>query len=285
MSMIRISTSSWSLHRSLGSPPIFGPGEQPPESPPQGRDLDLLALPDKLSRMGINTLEIVHFHMPTVDPGYQKELAAAAANAGVELFSILIDAGDITHEDPDVREQHMQWIRDWIDVAAGCGAGHARVVGGDTPVDRGEETLIDHPVVKRSAESLLALASYAQDKGVEIFTENFRATTRYAAPTLAILERCEGRVGLCADFGNVRGPDPLAELLALFPHATSVHAKAESIDDVPDVAGYELRLEALEQSGFDGPISLIFDGPVSMPADEWHHIEELHKMTRRSVRA
>ena len=63
--MTRISTSSWSLHRVLGSPPLFGPGDAGPQQTSNGV-ISLLALPSALAQANINTLEIVHFHFPTM---------------------------------------------------------------------------------------------------------------------------------------------------------------------------------------------------------------------------
>ena len=48
---------------------------------------------------GIGTLEICHFHFPDTDATTLRELRAALDVAGVELFSILIDMGDISNAD------------------------------------------------------------------------------------------------------------------------------------------------------------------------------------------
>ena len=153
--MSRISTSSWSLHRALGSPPLYGPGDPGPRQPSNGV-ISLLALPSALAQANIDTLEIVHFHFPTMDSAYVDELKAAVEEAGVELFSVLIDAGDITHPDGTVRAGEMAWIRSWLDVAARSGASHARVVGGCQPVVRNGAQLLDHPVLRRSAEGCVS---------------------------------------------------------------------------------------------------------------------------------
>ena len=127
--MSRISTSSWSLHRALGSPPLYGPGDPGPRPSSNGA-MGLLDLPSALARADIPTLEIVHFHFPTMDASYVDDLKGAIDEARIELFSILIDAGDVTHPDGRMRAKEMAWIRSWLDVSARCGATHARVVGG-----------------------------------------------------------------------------------------------------------------------------------------------------------
>lgn len=277
--MPRLSTSSWSLHRALGRPPLTGPQDPPPTGPMPGAEVDLLDLPARLAQMGVPTLEIVHFHLPSLDASYLSELRAALAAAQVELFSVLIDAGDITHPDPAQRQREMAWIRGWIDVAADLGASHARVVAGYTPVQPQTGDLRAHPVLRLSAENLRSLAAYARERGVQVITENFRETAARAAQVLALLDLCEGEVGLCADFGNFKGPDRYDELAAIFPRADSAHVKAlYDGDGRPVRAEFQRTLGMLLDAGFDGPMSLIFDGPLHRDEDEWDNLAVLRGM-------
>ncbi|MBI1297677.1 TIM barrel protein [bacterium] len=269
--MPRISTSSWSLHRALGRPPLYGPGESPRGASAQA-EVSLLDVPARLKQIGIGTLEIVHFHLPTINDGYLTELRAAIEDAGIELFSVLIDAGDITHPNAGQRAADLRWICEWIDVAAKLGASHARVVAGYTPVARDGRNLKFHPVIQLSATYLRQLADYAAAQGVRVITENFRETGNRANQLLAILELCEGKVGLCADFGNFQGPNKHLELAALFPHADSAHVKAEYIDGQVDCAELARTLSLLSAAGFDGPMSLIFDTPLAEGETEWDNL-------------
>lgn len=274
--MPRISTSSWSLHRALGKPERRPPDGPPADGPAAGAALSLLELPGRLAQAGIRTLEICHFHFPGTDPGYLAELNSAAKDAGVELFSVLIDAGDITQEDPALRERDLAWIRGWLDVAGAIGASHSRVIAGYAPVERNGHDLRDDPLIRRSAENLRGLAAYAAERGVQVITENFHATAGRADQLLAILELCEGKIGTCADFGNFKGPDKYDELAAIAPRSVSAHAKA-----LYDGAGHPDRdelsrcLDVMANGGFDGPISLIFDTPFYRGEDEWDNLAEL----------
>ena len=102
--MTRIMTSSWSLHRTLGQSMYQWPdleGDPVLEGDGQG-ELSLLELPAQLTRRGISMLEICHFHFPRVDDGYINELRQTLDDEGIELYSVLIDAGDIKFlEDSD----------------------------------------------------------------------------------------------------------------------------------------------------------------------------------------
>src|SRR5262249_49446349 len=147
--------------------------------------------------------------------------------------------------------------------ASACEAAHARVIAGDAEADA------DGEAVRLSAQNLRELARFGRDNGVHVITENFRPLTRRAEPLLAILDRCEGEVGLCADFGNFGGPTKYDDLAAILPRADSVHAKAH----YPAAGRMEREdfLQCMELSRktiFDGPYSLIFDGP----GDEWQSL-------------
>ena len=283
--MPRISTSSWSLHRSLGKPAIPTPDSPPAAGPVPGATLSLLELPGRLAAAGIGTLEICHFHFPSTDAAYLSELKAAAKAAGVELFSVLIDAGDITHGDPAQLEKELAWIRGWLDVAAAIGASHSRVIAGYAPierngsVERNGDALRAHPLIQQSAANLRALAAYGAVRGVQVITENFRSTAERADQLLAILELCDGTVGTCADFGNFKGPEKYDELAAIAPQSDSAHAKAiYDGEGHPDQAEMARCLGVMAAAGFDGPISLIFDTPFHRGENEWDNLAGLREI-------
>lgn len=277
--MPRISTSSWSLHRSLGKPAIPTPDSPPAAGPVPGAQLSLLELPGRLAAAGIGTLEICHFHFPSTDAGYLTELKAAAQDAGVEIFSVLIDAGDITASDPDALAQELAWIRGWLDVAAAIGASHSRVIAGYAPIERNGSDLRTHPLIRQSAANLGSLADYGAGQGVRVITENFRSTAERADQLLAILGLCDGKVGACADFGNFKGAGKYDELAAIAPKSTSAHAKAlYDGEGHPDRAEMERCLNLMAGAGFDGPISLIFDTPFHRGEDEWDNLAVLREI-------
>ena len=272
--MPRLSVSTWSLHRALG--PMYHPSESDPNQLLPHDDtpgeISLLDVPARIGAMGIKTLEICHFHFPHLDDAYFAELRSALDRAGVNLFSILIDAGDITHPDAARREADLAWIRAWLEIAGKCGAGHARVIAGDTAIVVNGGDLRDHDPIRLSAQNLRALAKHGRDYDVQVITENFRALTTQPAPLLAILDLCQGDVGLCADFGNYKGAGKYEDLAAILPQADSVHAKARYTQPGKiDNGDFRRCLDLSQAAGFDGPYSLIFDDEGS----EWDNLLDL----------
>ena len=251
----RFAVSTWSLHRTLGRPPITGPDNLAPwQTTPDA--LALLDLPAKLARFGIHKLEICHFHLPSRDATYLAQLRGALDSAGVILWQLLIDGGDLTH--PQYAERDLAWVQSWIDVAATLGATRARVSGGKAaPTAQSLAT---------SRAALTRLAQYAAARNVRLMTENWQNLLSTPEAVLTVIDGLD-EIGLLADFGNWSGPTKYADLAQILPRAESAHAKAHF--DGPgsmDRADFEQCLVLCQQSGFNGPYSLIYDGP---DGDEW----------------
>ena len=272
--MPQTSISTWSLHRGLG--PIYREaadrsGRLEPNGGFGAGEWPLLEVPAQLAERGIGCMEICHFHFPSVDAGYVAELRRALEFAGVELFSVLIDAGDITHPEAAHREADLSWIKAWIGVAARCGAKNVRVIAGDAQPDP------DGRAVRLSAAGLRQLSSYAQERGVRVMTENWHALTMQPQSLLALLDRLEGEVGLCVDFGNYQGPSKYPDLAEIMPRADSTHAKAHFPEaDRMDREDFVRCLDLSKKAGFAGPYTMIFDGP----GDEWRSLEGIQAEIR-----
>lgn len=254
----RLSTSTWSLHRALGLtyPDTPTHANMGAEATYGRGSLTLLEVPARLAAAGIHTLEICHFHLPSRDEAYIGRLRDALDAAGVELFSLLIDAGDITH--PQYGERDMAWITGWVETAGKLGATATRVIAGKTtPSD---------DALKRSVAGLLRLADVGKANGVRVMTENWFSLLATPDAVRRVLSMVD--VGLCADFGNWGGATKYEDLAQILPLAESCHAKCSFADDgQPDRDDYLRCLELAKAANFNGPYTLIFDSPSI--DDEW----------------
>jgi len=255
----RLSVSTWSLHRQLGKPGFYGPenGKHIPVETHGKGEISLLNLPARVAAFGINTLEICHFHISRLDEGYLNDLRGSLESANVELFSLLIDSGDITH--PDNASRDLAWIGDWIDVAGTLGAKRARVIAGKAaPSD---------VAMKTSLNGFKQLVERAEANDARLMTENWFSLLSTPKNVLTLLDALEDKVGLCLDFGNWRGDTKYDDLGAIAPRAESCHTKAHfSAPRELDRADYERCLNLTKDAGFSGPHTLIYDGPGD---DEW----------------
>lgn len=257
--------SSWSLHRTLGqfaaedSGAHGGPFMDAPET---AGGLDLLELPAALREHGYDTLQLVHFHLPSRDPAYLRELRSALAEAGVTLDALLIDDGDLAGPDADAAEA---WIGAWLETAITLGARRARVAAGKAEPSPG--------TVRASAARLSRLA--AGHPGIRVVTENWRTMLPDAGAVLALLEETGDAVGLLIDLGNWRGDDKYAQLARIAPLAETCHAKCRFTDAGPDREDFRASLWVLADAGYAGPLALIYDGPDD---DEWACLDVEHEI-------
>ncbi|HWE64894.1 MAG TPA: sugar phosphate isomerase/epimerase [Chloroflexota bacterium] len=255
--MSGLAISSWSLHRDLG-PAYWGldlvEGRRAAAYPYGQGSYTLLDLPAVVAALGIQQLEICHFHFPETGAAYLGALRARLDAAQVQPLSLLIDEGDITADDAMARRHDLDRIRAWIDVAAALGAAQARVIAGLAAPSP------DGAAVRRSAEGLALLADYGAARGVRVITENWLGISMDPDSLLAILRQAGAAVGLCVDFGNYTGPGKYEALAALLPHATSIHTKATfTPPGIMDRDEFVRGLDLARQARFDGPYVLIFD--------------------------
>jgi len=256
----KFAVSTWSLHRTLGVMYADKPGYNGERTArevfgkPQSA---LLEIPAKLAAMGISRVEISHFHLPSRDVSYCDELKHALAESGVEMFTLLVEDGDMTHPDDAARD--LAWMAECVTTAGHLGAKRARIIAGKqehSPATMEKSVAGFHELVKRGS-----------DCGVEIVTENWFDLLDTPEAVNELFERLDGSIGLNADFGNWEGSRKYTDLAAIFPLAQSCHAKcnfdAAGTEDWDD---YGQCLEIAQNTNFSGVYTLVYDAPDS---DEW----------------
>jgi sugar phosphate isomerase/epimerase len=272
--------STWSLHRTLGdfvagdlaatragaALPFVGGVAGRPAAPGA---LPLLELPAELRERAFDAVQLVHFHLPSRDPGYLAELGAELRRHRIELDTFLLDDGDVTHEtDADAQ---LGWMSEWISDAEILGARRVRVIAGRSRP--GADS------VRRSASGMLRLAR--EHPGVRIVFENWLEMTPDPASVLSLLERTGDEVGLLVDLANWSGPHVPEWIGEIGGRAETCHAKcrigASPEDDAVGEQAYTAALTALRGAGFTGTLALVYDGP---DPDEWGMLEREYAMLR-----
>jgi sugar phosphate isomerase/epimerase len=253
----RFALSSWSLHRTIGLSWWEGPDRAPEraESWGPGR-ISMLDLPAAIAAHGYGAMHLCHFHVERRERHWLEEFAAALHEVGVTLSMLLIDDGDIT--DPVHHRRDYEWVAGWIETAAILGARSARVIAGKQPPTPESLAL--------SAASLGRLAGEGKAQGVPIVTENWFDLTPGPDEIAYLLDHAGPDLGLLADFGNWSEPDKFPHLEKILAHALDTHAKAHFSGSGMDEEDYSKCLAACRAAGYDGPFTLIYDGPAD---DEW----------------
>jgi hypothetical protein len=263
-----LGVSSWSLHRTLGAPhfePVLGLA---PQAPAAGA-LDLLDLPAALRREGYDHLEICHFHIPDASPKYLQQLRGALESEGVSLWALLLDNGDITH--PTQGGEWIEWNKKWIDISSTLGARHARIIAGK------QEPTPEN--LERSRDALQVLADYAAPRNVRVLTENWFDLLPSSDEVLWLMGELDGAIGLKVDFNNWKAPHKYLHLPRIAHLAESSHTKCVFTAPLtPDKDDYTRCLDMLEDVGFSGQHTLIYDGE---DADEWAHLNIEREIVKR----
>ncbi len=267
-----ISLTSWSLHRNLG--PLRwtrwddNTQTQFTEAQDQPELLSLLELPAVLAEKGFSSLEVCHFHFPETNEAYLLALKGAFTDAGLRFYTLLLEYGDISSPDEVRRQSDIAWIKGWIDIAAHAGAERVRIIAGEAdPSDR--------DALARSIEALRELGQYGKERGVRVVTENFKSLSSTGDNCLAIIKGCGDVIGFTSDFGNFKGEQKFDELVQTIPHSESIHAKAQTnAAGVPDEAEFIRCLNIAKQAGYEGPLTLVYDGP----GDMWDGIERVKQL-------
>ncbi|MGV3615340.1 MAG: sugar phosphate isomerase/epimerase family protein [Fimbriimonas sp.] len=258
--MSDIAVSSWALHRTLGMTYPDSPslGRRSGEKHGAGEPLPLTHLASALERRGFRQVQLCHFHLASREPGYLRELRASIEDAGVKLLALLIDDGDLAH--PEHGDRDADWIAGWLDVAQTLGAERARIIAGRQPFNA--ETM------RAAVARIDRLADAAGP--VRLETENWHELMSTPEAVHAVLDALEGRLGLCADWGNWPRPAKYEGLRSIFPRAETCHAKLEFLTpeslDEEDAARC---LDIAKSTGFAGPYVLVNGGS----GNEWDALE------------
>lgn len=262
----RLSVSTWSVHELLGNLPITGPADPPNGTASSG--LPLLELPRAIAERGIHTLEICHFHLTSTSDSALLQLRNLLEEAGVELWSLLIDAGNLNGANA---ARDIAWIENWIRVAGQLGARNARVIAGQrAPTPENLAT---------SVAALRHLAKVADENGTRLMTENWFDTLDSPGVVHELFSQLEGALDLCLDFGNWDGhADKYADLASIARYATSCHARADfAAPHKLDEEDFRECLQLTVDAGFHGPFTLI---PAGNKGDEWEAIEAAANVAR-----
>ena len=276
--MVSAAVSTVTLMKQLGSPmyELDLEAERQTGAPVEPPSIDLLDVPAKAASRDFHSFDLSVYHLPSIERSYLADMRAAFEDAGVELFQLLIDTGDVDSADPDARAAGVTHIKRWMEIAVDLGARGVRYVPGD-----GEPT---PATICTTGEAFRELFDFAVDLGLKPATENYRNFNMKAGDLLGVLDQAERDYGVIADFGNARGPDKYETLEAIMPRATSIHAWAE-VDEKGDllIEDFQRCLTIARDNGFDGPIMLQSGYPVDVfqrTREVWTRVDEMREEVR-----
>ncbi|HNT33953.1 MAG TPA: sugar phosphate isomerase/epimerase family protein, partial [bacterium] len=197
---MKLSSSSWSFHRT------FGAGQMD-----QFSWLDFCA-----GKLRLDGVELLDFHFPNTEPSYLKDIKKYATDRGLTICCASV-SNHFTGHYQDAQND-VEKVKKWIDIAQVLGAPVVRVFAGS-----GEE-MSKQVIYDQAVECLQKVAMYAEHVGVVLGLENHGGTT--AEQVLALLRDVQSPwLKLTLDTGNFPPSETYKSIEACLPHAVIVHAK------------------------------------------------------------
>ncbi len=118
--------------------------------------------------------------------------------------------------------------------------------------------------MRRAIDSMRKIGLTAAERGIQIGIENHWGISGDPKNIMRIIKEVDSsNLGTCPDMGNFpRGIDPDAALSLLAPRAIILHAKSYRFrqDGEETSIDYKKCLSSFRESGFDGPITVEFEG-------------------------
>jgi len=240
-----------------------------PDKTPLSDDLTPTSVPKLFAeKLGVHNVELWSRHFPDTSMEYCRKIEAAAKQVGSQVVNIQLDEPgyNLSHADRAQRKQSVQFVEQWMDRAAACGATSLRANMGGS-----RNATFD---VDLTGDSFSQLAKHAEKIGVKILLENHGGFSSDPDNIVAVARHVDSPFcRTLPDFGNMPGtftPRQRAEFLRkLFPYAHLVSAKGMVFDEQYRHTSYDLAacVRQGERAGFKGVYSVELWAPGYYPAD------------------
>jgi len=252
------------------------------------RRLPLERFPAWAGSQGIFALEIDERDLPSTEAAYLARVHRACAHAGVRVAALTV-ANDFTMPDAEAHFRQVERVRQWLYTVAGpLEAPLVCVeVGMADASPAGEE---------RALEAFRGLLPDLERTGVRMALENHARQQMPPERLAALITGVRGPLfGACVDFGSLPADGRLQAWGQLAPLAQFVHARSAVFDlDGEEVQiDYKAALAELRQYGYDGVISIVYEGladPSRGVRDtqallrwHWEHPEAGRRVRRRAA--
>src|SRR4029453_4219831 len=176
---------------------------------------------------GTDGIDMTVYWLPSTSDEYLLPLRRLAYRNRVEIYSIGTRV-QLAQPTAALRDQQLEELRHWLDVAQRVGATHVRVFGGEKPAGATLDQAIGF-----AAETLKRGAEFAAARGLILGLEDDGGITDFAKETIEIVKRADSPwAGMNLDIGNFRPPAVYDQIEMSIPHAVSTHIKTTiALDD------------------------------------------------------
>ena len=213
---------------------------------------------------GTDGIDMTVYWLPETTDAYLLPLRRLAYRNRVEIYSIGTRVR-LAQPTAELREQELNELRKWLDVAGRLGATHVRVFGGAKPAGATLDQAIGF-----AAETLKRGAELAGARGLVLGVEDDGGITDFAKDTIEIVKRADSPwAGMNLDTGNFRPPAVYDQIEMSIPYAVSTHVKTEvALDDgkTRGPADWDRIFRMFAAHGFRGYMGLEYEASADPAA-------------------
>ena len=163
------------------------------------------------------------------------------------------------------RDEHIAYVKKWIDYAQTLGTSHIRVVAGESgKLDRAETFALVR-------EAMEECCDYAGSKGIFLGLENHGGIVAEADAVLDLVKAIKSRwFGINLDTGNFVTDDPYGDLARCAPYAVNVQWKTEiqKRGKEKEPADFGRLVQILRYANYQGYMTLEYEAA----ADPWQAV-------------
>jgi L-ribulose-5-phosphate 3-epimerase len=176
---------------------------------------------------GTDGIDMTVYWLPSTTDDYLLSLRRLAYRNRVEIYSIGTRVR-LAQPTAELRQQQLDELKKWLDVAQHVGATHVRLFGGDKPAGATLDQAIGF-----AAETMKRGAELAGARGLILGIEDDGGITDFAKETIEIVKRADSPwAGMNLDIGNFRPPAVYDQIEMSIPYAVSTHMKTSiALDD------------------------------------------------------
>jgi sugar phosphate isomerase/epimerase len=213
---------------------------------------------------GTDGIDMTVYWLPETTDAYLLPLRRFAYRNRVEIYSIGTRVR-LAQPTAELREQELNELGKWLDVAQRLGATHVRVFGGAKPAGATLDQAIGF-----AAETLKRGAELAGARGLVLGVEDDGGITDFAKDTIEIVKRADSPwAGMNLDTGNFRPPAVYDQIEMSIPYAVSTHVKTEvALDDgkTRGPADWDRIFRMFAAHGFRGYMGLEYEASADPAA-------------------
>lgn len=296
--LFKMSLAHWSFHKA-----IFGPSRDDYEwfnealhGPDPDQVLQGTLDPRDLARVareefGLDAVDYVNqlFFGHAKDMPYLRDMKQRAEDHDVRVVVLMLDQlGNLGDEDDALRRDAIEAHRPWMDAAAFLGAQSVRVNASGTGSYLGQ--------LHRSADSVLRLAEYGDQLGIDVLVENHGGVSNNGAWLNMLMElTAHPRVGTMVDFDNFmftdwgerpeRRYDRYQGMMEIAPYVKAVSPKVIAFDADGNEATIDFHrmMRIVLDTGYRGYVSLEYEGTDMSEMDGMHAMIRLMERVRADL--